>query len=150
MLNNGEYYRNIYLCNFTNFKALCQALHFQPSKSHKKVLKKMLKFLTKGELAKLDGEVEPMDSHTKDADGCSFLLKDEPDTSQSELEPLSIDFTEKVESEEEIKGEISLKKVDIEHMESCNEKIHPNSSKPLQSTKKVGHATPKPGNSIMI
>ncbi|KAH0623690.1 hypothetical protein JD844_006741 [Phrynosoma platyrhinos] len=124
----------------------CRALHFQPSKSHKKVLKKMLKFLTKGELAKLDSEVEPMDSHTKDADGCSFLLKDEPDTSQSELEPLNIDYTEKVESEEEIKGIISVKKVDIEHMESCNEKIHANSSKPLQSAKKVGHTTPKPGN----
>uniref|UniRef100_A0A803TGH5 Arginyl-tRNA--protein transferase 1 n=1 Tax=Anolis carolinensis TaxID=28377 RepID=A0A803TGH5_ANOCA len=123
----------------------CRALHFQPSKSHKKVLKKMLKFLMKGELSKIDSEVEPMDSHTKDADDCSFLLKNEPDTSQSELEPLSIDYTEKVESEEETKGEINAKKVETQPVESCKETIHDNSSKPLQLAKKVGHATPKPG-----
>uniref|UniRef100_G1KTP6 Arginyl-tRNA--protein transferase 1 n=1 Tax=Anolis carolinensis TaxID=28377 RepID=G1KTP6_ANOCA len=89
--------------------------------------------------------LEPMDSHTKDADDCSFLLKNEPDTSQSELEPLSIDYTEKVESEEETKGEINAKKVETQPVESCKETIHDNSSKPLQLAKKVGHATPKPG-----
>lgn len=30
----------------------CHPLQFQPSKSHKKVLKKMLKFLAKGEISK--------------------------------------------------------------------------------------------------
>lgn len=30
----------------------CRPLQFQPSKSHKKVLKKMLKFLAKGEISK--------------------------------------------------------------------------------------------------
>ncbi|XP_062988827.1 arginyl-tRNA--protein transferase 1 isoform X1 [Elgaria multicarinata webbii] len=121
----------------------CQALLFQPSKSHKKVLKKMLKFLTKGELSKIDSEVEPMDSHTKDADGCSLLFKSEPDTSQSELEPLN--HTEKVETEdEEIKGEKSMTEVDYEHIESCSDKASANSSKPLQSAK-VNHASPKPG-----
>nr|XP_060624537.1 arginyl-tRNA--protein transferase 1 isoform X1 [Anolis sagrei ordinatus] len=123
----------------------CRALHFQPSKSHKKVLKKMLKFLMKGEISKIDSEVEPMDSHTKDADDCSFLLKNEPGTSQSELEPLSIDYTEKVESEEETKGEINAKKVETQHTGSCKETIHDNTSKSFQLTKKVGHATPKPG-----
>ncbi|KAF7669063.1 hypothetical protein LDENG_00245420, partial [Lucifuga dentata] len=38
----------------------CHALKFQPSKSHKKILKKMSKFILKGELPKEDGE--PMDS----------------------------------------------------------------------------------------
>ncbi|XP_020642139.3 arginyl-tRNA--protein transferase 1 isoform X5 [Pogona vitticeps] len=122
----------------------CRALHFQPSKSHKKVLKKMLKFLTQGELSKVDSEVEPMDSNTKDAYGCSFLLKDKPETSQSELELLSVDHTEKVENEEEEKGEGNVKKVDAEHNEPCSERAHDNASKPLQSVK-VGRTAPRPG-----
>uniref|UniRef100_A0AAQ4RL08 Arginyl-tRNA--protein transferase 1 n=1 Tax=Gasterosteus aculeatus aculeatus TaxID=481459 RepID=A0AAQ4RL08_GASAC len=42
----------------------CHALKFQPSKSHKKVLKKISKFISKGELPKgpAEGEREPMDS----------------------------------------------------------------------------------------
>ncbi|XP_078007144.1 arginyl-tRNA--protein transferase 1 isoform X10 [Phascolarctos cinereus] len=34
----------------------CQPLHFQPSKSHKKVLKKMFKFLSKGEFSRGNNE----------------------------------------------------------------------------------------------
>lgn len=34
----------------------CQALHFQASKSHKKVLKKMLKFISKGDVSKVASE----------------------------------------------------------------------------------------------
>ncbi|XP_066477241.1 arginyl-tRNA--protein transferase 1 isoform X3 [Tiliqua scincoides] len=120
----------------------CRALNFHPSKSHKKVLKKVVKFLTKGEISKKDDEVEPMDSHLEDTDGCSFLSKDEPNASQDELAPLYTDHKEQVESEEEgRKGEIT---VDSRHMESCNEKANTNSSKPLESAK-VGHAVPKPG-----
>ncbi|XP_053165043.1 arginyl-tRNA--protein transferase 1 isoform X12 [Hemicordylus capensis] len=123
----------------------CQVLHFQPSKSHKKVLKKMLKLITKGEISKINSEVEPMDSHAEDTDGSSFLLKDEPDTSQSELKPLNTDHIEKVESEEEeVKGEGSVKKEDSKHTESCNEKANANFSNAVESTK-VGRATPKPG-----
>ncbi|KAK0155227.1 Arginyl-tRNA--protein transferase 1 [Merluccius polli] len=40
----------------------CHALNFQPAKSHKKILKKMSKFLSKGELPKGGGDDEPMDS----------------------------------------------------------------------------------------
>ncbi|XP_061491782.1 arginyl-tRNA--protein transferase 1 isoform X3 [Rhineura floridana] len=119
----------------------CQASLFQPSKSHKKVLKKMLKFLTKGEIPVVDSEVEPMDSHTKDTDGCRVFLEDKPDTNQSELKPLNTDHLEKVESEER---EITVNKVDSEHIESCNEKANANSSKQLESAK-VGHVAPKPG-----
>nr|XP_056705405.1 arginyl-tRNA--protein transferase 1 isoform X3 [Euleptes europaea] len=120
----------------------CRVLHFQPSKSHKKVLKKMPRFLTKGETSKINSEGEPMDSHTEDT-GCNVLLKNEPDTSQSELEPDNI-YTEKVESEEEeIKGEIIVK-TDSGHTEPCNEKDKANLSKPLNPAK-VGHAPPKPG-----
>uniref|UniRef100_A0A3Q1EIU5 Arginyl-tRNA--protein transferase 1 n=1 Tax=Acanthochromis polyacanthus TaxID=80966 RepID=A0A3Q1EIU5_9TELE len=40
----------------------CHALKFQPSKSHKKILKKMSKFISKGELPKGEEDGEPMDS----------------------------------------------------------------------------------------
>ncbi|XP_047458373.1 arginyl-tRNA--protein transferase 1 isoform X2 [Mugil cephalus] len=40
----------------------CHALKFQPSKSHKKILKKMNKFLSQGELPKGQVDGEPMDS----------------------------------------------------------------------------------------
>uniref|UniRef100_A0AAQ6IDF6 Arginyl-tRNA--protein transferase 1 n=1 Tax=Anabas testudineus TaxID=64144 RepID=A0AAQ6IDF6_ANATE len=43
----------------------CHALKFQPSKSHKKILKKMSKFISKGELPK--GQGEPMDSVSEEA-----------------------------------------------------------------------------------
>ncbi|XP_043568632.1 arginyl-tRNA--protein transferase 1 isoform X9 [Chiloscyllium plagiosum] len=44
----------------------CHALDFKLSKSSKKVLKKMARFLSKGEVAK-GTDVEPMDSHSEDA-----------------------------------------------------------------------------------
>ncbi|XP_034292256.1 arginyl-tRNA--protein transferase 1 isoform X3 [Pantherophis guttatus] len=118
----------------------CQALHFQPSKSHKKVLKKMLKFLIKGEHSKADIEVDPVESHTKEADGCSFSLKNPPIRSQSELLLLSTDPTE----EEEMTEEINVKEVDSKNSELCNEKLNTDSSKPLQIAH-IGHVTPKPG-----
>ncbi|XP_056903755.1 arginyl-tRNA--protein transferase 1 isoform X14 [Takifugu flavidus] len=40
----------------------CHALKFQPSKSHKKILKKMNKFISQGELPKEPHEGEPMES----------------------------------------------------------------------------------------
>ncbi|XP_072247425.1 arginyl-tRNA--protein transferase 1 isoform X3 [Leuresthes tenuis] len=43
----------------------CHALKFQPSKSHKKILKKLNKFISKGELPPGDGE--PMDSVCEEA-----------------------------------------------------------------------------------
>ncbi|XP_060896619.1 arginyl-tRNA--protein transferase 1 isoform X4 [Labrus mixtus] len=45
----------------------CHALKFQPSKSHKKILKKMSKFISKGELPKGQEDGEPMDSVCEDA-----------------------------------------------------------------------------------
>ncbi|XP_063730986.1 arginyl-tRNA--protein transferase 1 isoform X3 [Eleginops maclovinus] len=40
----------------------CHATHFQPSKSHKKVLKKISKFISKGELPKDQDNGEPMEA----------------------------------------------------------------------------------------
>lgn len=85
--------------------------------------------------------VDPMESHTKEADGCSFSLKNPPIRSQSELLPLSTDPTE----EEEMTEEINVKEVDSKNSELCNEKLNIDSSKPLQIAH-IGHVTPKPGN----
>ncbi|KAJ6668990.1 hypothetical protein lerEdw1_007799 [Lerista edwardsae] len=123
----------------------CRALNFHPSKSHKKVLKKMTKFLTKGEISKMDNDVEPMDSHREGTDGCSFLSKGDPNTSQAELAPLYTDQKEQLESEEEDgEAELTVKQVDSKNMESCNKKADANSSKLLESAK-VGQSVPKPG-----
>ncbi|XP_071375736.1 arginyl-tRNA--protein transferase 1 isoform X3 [Centroberyx affinis] len=45
----------------------CHALNFQPSRSHKKILKKISKFLSKGELPTGQGDGEPMDSMCEEA-----------------------------------------------------------------------------------
>nr|XP_042711261.1 arginyl-tRNA--protein transferase 1 isoform X3 [Chrysemys picta bellii] len=127
----------------------CQPLHFQPSKSHKKVLKKMLKFLAKGDSSKVAGDEEPMDSHREDAVACSFVLKNESDISQSELKPLSVEETERVETEdnneeEEMKKEVTVKKVESEPPQTCVDKDSAGSSERSNSAKLV-HTTPKPG-----
>ncbi|XP_065408412.1 arginyl-tRNA--protein transferase 1 isoform X14 [Chrysemys picta bellii] len=127
----------------------CQPLHFQPSKSHKKVLKKMLKFLAKGDSSKVAGDEEPMDSHREDAIACSFVLKNESDISQSELKPLSVEETERVETEdnneeEEMKKEVTVKKVESEPPQTCVDKDSAGSSERSNSAKLV-HTTPKPG-----
>ncbi|XP_044880707.1 arginyl-tRNA--protein transferase 1 isoform X8 [Mauremys mutica] len=129
----------------------CRPLHFQPSKSHKKVLKKMLKFLAKGDSSKVAGDVteEPMDSHREDALACSFVLKNESDISQSELKPLSVEETERVETddnneEEEMKKEVTMKKVESEPPQTCVDKDSAGSSERSDSAKLV-HTTPKPG-----
>ncbi|XP_029961925.1 arginyl-tRNA--protein transferase 1 isoform X2 [Salarias fasciatus] len=44
----------------------CHALKFQPTKSHKKILKKMSKFISSGELPKGQDDGEPMDSVCED------------------------------------------------------------------------------------
>ncbi|XP_050814965.1 arginyl-tRNA--protein transferase 1 isoform X6 [Gopherus flavomarginatus] len=129
----------------------CRPLHFQPSKSHKKVLKKMLKFLAKGDSSKVAGDVtkEPMDSHREDAVACSFVLKHESDISQSELKPLSVEETERVETEdnneeEEMEKGVTMKKVESEPPQTCVDKDSAGSGERSDSAKLV-HTTPKPG-----
>ncbi|XP_030427102.1 arginyl-tRNA--protein transferase 1 isoform X11 [Gopherus evgoodei] len=127
----------------------CRPLHFQPSKSHKKVLKKMLKFLAKGDSSKVAGDEEPMDSHREDAVACSFVLKNDSDISQSELKPLSVEETERVETEdnneeEEMKKGVTMKKVESEPPQTCVDKDSTGSGERSDSAKLV-HTTPKPG-----
>ncbi|XP_051474853.1 arginyl-tRNA--protein transferase 1 isoform X5 [Apus apus] len=126
----------------------CQALHFQISKSHKKVLKKMLKFISKGDVSKAPNEEEPMDSHIEDAVVCDFAHKSESQVSQSELTPLSVDHTERVENEdkdtEETKEEVNEQKVESGSLQICADQDKPVPGEPSHSAKIV-HAPPKPG-----
>ncbi|XP_009472284.1 PREDICTED: arginyl-tRNA--protein transferase 1 isoform X2 [Nipponia nippon] len=126
----------------------CQALCFQTSKSHKKVLKKMLKFISKGDVSKVVSEEEPMDSHIEDVVACDFAYKSESQVSQSELTPLSVDDTEGVENEdkdtEETKEEVNVQKVESGSLHICADKDTPVPGEPSRSAKIV-HAPPKPG-----
>ncbi|XP_008825500.1 arginyl-tRNA--protein transferase 1 isoform X6 [Nannospalax galili] len=120
----------------------CRPLLFQPSKSHKKVLKKMLKFLAKGEISKGSFEDEPMDSTMEDAVGGDFALINKLDL-KCDLKTLSSDLKASIESEEKKKEKSSKK-------EGSNELIDPQvieeklgSGEPSHSIKV--HRGPKPG-----
>ncbi|XP_019358479.1 PREDICTED: arginyl-tRNA--protein transferase 1 isoform X2 [Gavialis gangeticus] len=126
----------------------CQVLHFQPSRSHKKAVKKVLKFLSKGEVSKMAGEEEPMDSHGGDAVASDFMLRSASDVSQPELTPLHVESEEKVETEiqekEEMIKDVTEEKVESGSLETHAKEEKPESSEPSNSAKNV-HATPKPG-----
>ncbi|XP_034787512.1 arginyl-tRNA--protein transferase 1 isoform X1 [Pan paniscus] len=117
----------------------CRPLQFQPSKSHKKVLKKMLKFLAQGEVPKGSCEDEPMDSTMDDAVAGDFALINKLDI-QCDLKTLSDDVKESLESE----GKNSKKEEPQELLQSqdfVGEKL--GSGEPSHSVKV--HTVPKPG-----
>ncbi|XP_032137749.1 arginyl-tRNA--protein transferase 1 isoform X7 [Sapajus apella] len=117
----------------------CRPLQFQPSKSHKKVLKKMLKFLAKGEIPKGSCKDEPMDSTVDDAVVGDFALINKLDI-QCDLKTLSDDLKESLESE----GKNSKKEEPHELLQSqdfVGEKLA--SGEPSHSVKV--HTVPKPG-----
>uniref|UniRef100_A0A8C5J3G4 Arginyl-tRNA--protein transferase 1 n=1 Tax=Junco hyemalis TaxID=40217 RepID=A0A8C5J3G4_JUNHY len=125
----------------------CRALHFQASKSHKKVLKKMLKFISKGDVSKVASEEEPMDSHIEDVATCDFAYKSESQVSQSDLTPLAVDQAERVENEDEDSGETkegNVQKAESDSVPICADKDTPVPAEPSHSAKAV-HAPPKPG-----
>ncbi|XP_053839645.1 arginyl-tRNA--protein transferase 1 isoform X4 [Vidua macroura] len=126
----------------------CRALHFQASKSHKKVLKKMLKFISKGDVPKVASEEEPMDSHIEDVATCDFPCKSESQVSQSDLTPLAVDQTERVENEDkdsgETKEEENVQKVESDSVQISADKDTPVPAEPSHSAK-AAHAPPKPG-----
>ncbi|XP_076767706.1 arginyl-tRNA--protein transferase 1 isoform X6 [Arvicanthis niloticus] len=120
----------------------CHPLQFQPSKSHKKVLKKMLKFLAKGEISKGSCEDEPMDSTMEDAVDGDFALINKLDI-KCDLKTLSSDLKGSIEVEEKEK-EKSLKKEgskELIHPQAIEEKL--GSGEPSHSIKV--HIGPKPG-----
>ncbi|XP_036591059.1 arginyl-tRNA--protein transferase 1 isoform X4 [Trichosurus vulpecula] len=121
----------------------CRPLHFQPSKSHKKVLKKMFKFLSKGEFSRGNNEEEPMDSQMDDAAVDDFVLKSKLDL-QSDHRPLGEDYNEIIECEVKEKEESLEAKETKELNQSYDEKEKLGSGEPSSSVKVVPSA-PKPG-----
>ncbi|XP_012877354.1 PREDICTED: arginyl-tRNA--protein transferase 1 [Dipodomys ordii] len=120
----------------------CHPLEFQPSKSHKKVLKKMLKFLVKGEVSKGNCEDEPMDSAMEDAVTGDFALINKLDI-KCDLKTLGDDLKESLESEEKKKEKTSKKEDSKEliNSQAIEEKL--GSGEPSHSIKV--HVVPKPG-----
>ncbi|XP_055280480.1 arginyl-tRNA--protein transferase 1 isoform X5 [Moschus berezovskii] len=117
----------------------CRPLQFQPSKSHKKVLKKMLKFLAKGEISKGNCEDEPMEPTVEDAVSSDFGLINKLDI-HCDLKTLNDDLRKSLESEEKKKAEREESN-EITHSQDMEEKL--GSGEPSCSVKV--HAAPQPG-----
>ncbi|XP_004625666.1 arginyl-tRNA--protein transferase 1 isoform X4 [Octodon degus] len=120
----------------------CRPLQFQPSKSHKKVLKKMLKFLAKGELFRRNYEDEPMDSTMEDAVAGDFALINKLDI-KCDLKTLSSDLKESLECDKKKKEKNSKKEdsKELTYSQAIEEKL--GSGEPSHSIK--AHLLPKPG-----
>ncbi|XP_066456957.1 arginyl-tRNA--protein transferase 1 isoform X1 [Eleutherodactylus coqui] len=113
------------------------ALNYQPNKSHKKVLKKMQKFLQDGEVCNSTSDgisVEPMDSQADSPVSCNTSFKRE--ISEDELKPLCTE------------GEDPA----AQHREKAMEKItdgetHKDHGDPIDTTtvKTTVYSMPKPG-----
>ncbi|XP_026968607.1 arginyl-tRNA--protein transferase 1 isoform X4 [Sagmatias obliquidens] len=120
----------------------CRPLQFQPSKSHKKVLKKMLKFLAKGEISKGNCEDEPMEPTMEDAVASDFALINKLDI-QCDLKTLGDDLKESVKSEEKKKGKSSEREESNELIQSQDMEEKLDSGEPSHSVKV--HTAPQPG-----
>ncbi|XP_073649982.1 arginyl-tRNA--protein transferase 1 isoform X3 [Tursiops truncatus] len=123
----------------------CRPLQFQPSKSHKKVLKKMLKFLAKGEISKGNCEDEPMEPTMptmEDAVASDFALINKLDI-QCDLKTLGDDLKESVKSEEKKKGKSSEREESNELIQSQDMEEKLDSGEPSHSAKV--HTAPQPG-----
>ncbi|XP_034519267.1 arginyl-tRNA--protein transferase 1 isoform X12 [Ailuropoda melanoleuca] len=120
----------------------CRPLQFQPSKSHKKVLKKMLKFLAKGEISKGNCEDEPMEPTMEDTVAGDFALINKLDI-QCDLKTLSDDLKESFEGEEKKKGKSPKKEEPKELIQSQHIEEKLGSGEPSHPLKV--HTAPKPG-----
>ncbi|XP_053779353.1 arginyl-tRNA--protein transferase 1 isoform X3 [Desmodus rotundus] len=119
----------------------CRPLQFQPSKSHKKVLKKMLKFLAKGEISKGNCEDEPMESLMEDAVAGDVALINKLDI-QCDLKKLGDNIKESLEREEK-KGKSAKKEESSELIQSQDKRAKLGSGEPAHSV--AVHTAPKPG-----
>ncbi|CAD7686557.1 unnamed protein product [Nyctereutes procyonoides] len=119
----------------------CRPLQFQPSKSHKKVLKKMLKFLAKGEISKGNCEDEPMEPTMEDTVAGDFGLINKLDI-RCDLKTLSDDVKESFESEEKKKGRSPKKEESKELIQSQHIEEKLGSGEPSHPVKV--HTAPKP------
>ncbi|XP_006003695.1 arginyl-tRNA--protein transferase 1 isoform X3 [Latimeria chalumnae] len=72
----------------------CHSLKFQPTRSQKKVLKKITKYLVKGEISKGDRDGEAMDSFSEATESCDIPTKCNSELSVAEVRTLEIDHSE--------------------------------------------------------
>ncbi|XP_069609766.1 arginyl-tRNA--protein transferase 1 isoform X2 [Ranitomeya imitator] len=114
------------------------AVNYQPNKSHKKVLKKVQKFLQDGEVTHTTSDgisVEPMDSQADSPVSCNVFCKDQSEVPEDELKPLSaeVEETDKHHGEREI--------------ERDSEEAQKESDDPIETAqlKAHVHSMPKPG-----
>ncbi|XP_036278881.1 arginyl-tRNA--protein transferase 1 isoform X10 [Pipistrellus kuhlii] len=120
----------------------CQALQFQPSKSHKKVLKKMLKFLAKGEISKGSCEDEPMEPSMEDAVAGDMALINRLDL-QCDLKQLGDNLKDSLQREVKKKGKSTKKEESKECIQSQDRNEEQGSGEPSHAVEV--HAVPKPG-----
>uniref|UniRef100_H3ARU3 Arginyl-tRNA--protein transferase 1 n=1 Tax=Latimeria chalumnae TaxID=7897 RepID=H3ARU3_LATCH len=76
----------------------CHSLKFQPTRSQKKVLKKITKYLVKGEISKGDRDGEAMDSFSEATESCDIPTKCNSELSVAEVRTLEIDHKPLVEN----------------------------------------------------
>ncbi|XP_036915510.1 arginyl-tRNA--protein transferase 1 isoform X9 [Sturnira hondurensis] len=119
----------------------CRPLQFQPSKSHKKVLKKMLKFLAKGEISKGNCEGEPMEPLMEDTVAGDIALINKLDV-QCGLRKLGDNLKESLEREEK-KGKSAKKAESRELIQSQDKRVKLGSGEPAHSV--AVPTAPKPG-----
>ncbi|XP_068113682.1 arginyl-tRNA--protein transferase 1 isoform X1 [Hyperolius riggenbachi] len=112
------------------------ALNFQPNKSHKKVLKKMQKFLQAGEVSHSmnDGPSgEPMDSQASSPVSYNMCIQDKTEIAVEDLKPLHAELEVTEEKDKEL--HLSPDEVDKKPVES----------EQAAENKATVQSTPKPG-----
>ncbi|KAM5321053.1 arginyl-tRNA--protein transferase 1 isoform 8-T8 [Glossophaga mutica] len=119
----------------------CRPSQFQPSKSHKKVLKKMLKFLAKGEISKGNREDEPMEPPMEDAVAGDVALINKLDI-QCDFKKLGDNIKERLEREEK-KGKSAQKEESGDLIQSQDKRAKLGSGEPAHSV--AVPPAPKPG-----
>ncbi|XP_018079705.1 arginyltransferase 1 L homeolog isoform X2 [Xenopus laevis] len=115
--------------------------NFHPTKSHKKVLKKVLKYLHVGEVSHSKDEGtsgEPMDSQAESPVSCNVSILDKSEIPEEELKPLNIEQEETEKDRESDKQEAT-------HVSSpglCDKEEHCIQSAEGET---CSHSNPKPG-----
>ncbi|XP_040293964.1 arginyl-tRNA--protein transferase 1 isoform X5 [Bufo bufo] len=115
------------------------AVNYQLNKSHKKVLKKVQRFLQEGEVSHSTSDgisVEAMDSQADGPVSCSVSCKDKSEIPEDELKPLSIEG----EETEKQHGDKEMEKI-------IGAEIHTEHGDPIETAtlKTNVHSMPKPG-----
>ncbi|KAM4636497.1 arginyl-tRNA--protein transferase 1 isoform 3-T3 [Discoglossus pictus] len=116
------------------------ALQFQPTKSHKKVLKRALKFLESGDTShpESDGLSEgQMESQAESPVSCNVSIRDKSEISEEDLQTLTVELEE---NEKDLKQE--EREPNTDSSPGIADKAD---SLKITSVETIKHSTPKPG-----